>query len=236
MKTYYEILEEIKEASAELVKVSEEIRKKDSRFNSMNLEEMISYCKTPEYKEESARRKLKLAILRGREEELKMTLAFLKNNLKQSLYAEILPVIIETMHKYKGKALGDKTKDKIYNEVKDRVNCGIYIHANDITIYDKRSNYLENTIIYLNHKDGNKDKFLVDNKIQTFEEEDVIFGYVKDYIDDIPKMVDYLRIKNRKIYQLAEELKADIDNYNSYVPNGIPYVEYNLYNIRDRIF
>lgn len=237
MKNYYEILEEIKTTHEELNKVTEETKKETDRFCDMEFSEMKEYVKTPEYKAEKEVRTYKLAELGKRQEELKMILAFLKNNLKQSLYAEMLPVIIETMQKYKGKPLGDKTKDKIYNEVKDKTNCGIYIHSSGITIYDSRSKYLDELNIYPKYKDGKEIKFLIDNKIQTFEETDVFCGYVDEYVEDIPKMVEFLRLKHKKICQLAEDLKSDIDIYNHNAPDGIPHIDYyNLSKFYGRIF
>ena len=59
--------------------------------------------------------------------DLQITLKILKSNAKIALFNEILPVALEVLAKYSGKPYGEKTRQKISDEVKAATNCRFYI-------------------------------------------------------------------------------------------------------------
>lgn len=52
---------------------------------------------------------------------------YLMDNLALAMLEEYAPAVIEIFNKYSGKPYGEKTKDKIYNEIKNSLNCGAWI-------------------------------------------------------------------------------------------------------------
>lgn len=61
-------------------------------------------------------------------------LKILENNRRIALYNDVLPVIVETLNKYNGKKYGEKTADKIRQELKTIINCSVWLHERTITI------------------------------------------------------------------------------------------------------
>ena len=152
-------------------------------------------------KEESLNR---IAAMEEKSTELRLALMILKNNLKQSLFTEVTPIIIETMEKYKGKSLGEKTKEKIKNELFEKTNCYVYISSTEISVQKRGANYSHECELKLYSKyiDGVERKFLVDNKVQNVNINDIgMFGSY-DYVEDIEAEVKYLIEKHARVYQL----------------------------------
>src|SRR5574344_1786958 len=59
--------------------------------------------------------------------DLRITLKILISNARIALFNEVLPVALEVLKKYAGKPYGDKTKQKISDEIKEKTNCWFYI-------------------------------------------------------------------------------------------------------------
>lgn len=64
----------------------------------------------------------------------KVTNAFLKDNAKVALYNDCKEALKEVLTKYNGKPYGEKTRDKIREELKELTGCYIWIHGNEINI------------------------------------------------------------------------------------------------------
>lgn len=61
-------------------------------------------------------------------------LKILENNRRIALYNDVSPVIVETLAKYNGKKYGEKTAEKIKTELKETINCAVYLHNTKIVI------------------------------------------------------------------------------------------------------
>ena len=49
------------------------------------------------------------------------------DNLRRMIYTEALPIALDILRKYNGKPYGEKTKQKIIDEMKTRFNCALYL-------------------------------------------------------------------------------------------------------------
>lgn len=57
----------------------------------------------------------------------RLKLEVMENNRKALLYNAVLPVIIEILNRYNGKQYGEKTAEKMRNELKSATGCTFYI-------------------------------------------------------------------------------------------------------------
>ena len=51
---------------------------------------------------------------------LSLTIKFLQNNARISLFHDVMPVLLDILSKYKGKPYGEKTREKIAKELEER--------------------------------------------------------------------------------------------------------------------
>ena len=140
--------------------------------------------------------------------DIRVTLKFLKNNARISLYKSVMPVIVEVLMKYKGKPLGEKTKEKIYKECQDKTNCWISIssreYMEEIYIGSKRT--CDTTLSVTARVSYNK-RLLVENKIQELTVNDYVFCGADEYIEDVPD----------RMVKLKECLNKAADAYGEYI-------------------
>ena len=218
MKTYEMIREEINATYEELKRTEAEKKAEIDRFCGLefnSLKEHHEYMM--EHKTEKEESLVRVAELEDKTETLKLTLPILKNNLKQVLFAEVTPIILETLQKYNGKPLGEKTMEKIRNELLERTGCSVYISSSKIDVYTRSNNGHSECdfTIYTKYVDGAERKFLIDNKVQAVTKEEIELYGKYDYVEDIVAEVTFLKEQHNKIYQLWETFKEECNKYNN---------------------
>jgi hypothetical protein len=215
MKKYNEILKDIEKAKKAL-KAAEV--KQDALINEI-------YSAGDLKSKAAARKENTAAIIKADQKilDLKLTIKLLKNNARVALFNELKPVIAESFNKYAGKPYGEKTRDKISDEIKTRTGhrCYIeyrYIHSQSIAIYTGNNDY-NITLGY----PGNSDlKFLDDNKIQEIKPDQLQIYYIKrNYFDDIPATIKEMKKAYKKAVEKQKELEILCDAFNVYAVDGI---------------
>ena len=240
MKTYEKIRGEINATYNELKHTEAEKKTEIDRFCKLefnSLHERVEYMR--EHKAEKEESLARVAALECKTETLKLTIPILKNNLKQVLFAEVTPIILETLQKYKGKPLGEKTKEKIQKELKEKTGCYISIGRSEIKVSKRTESFHEecNFTIYTKYVDGKDNYFLIDNKIQAVTEEDFGLCGEYDYVENVNAEVTFLKEQHNKIYQLWETFKEECSKYNNRAPEGIDHINYyNPSRIYQKIF
>ena len=123
--------------------------------------------------------------------DLQITIMILKNNAKIALFNEVMPVALDILSKYAGKPYGEKTKQKISDEVKTATNCRFYISSRwseysfDVYPLDEFSNDY-NITCGTNYTDGSRKPLLIDNKIQLVTFDEIELYYIsREYVDDV---------------------------------------------------
>lgn len=229
MKKFNEIIKEVNKTYQKIKAVEEKTNELQSTYlNIVNLKEMHEKRKTVENE---------LIRLEEKKKDLQITIKILNSNAKLSLYNEALPVVLEVLAKYKNKPYGPKTRKKIRDEIKEKINCSFYI--------SDRYNSQEYHIIPLEFSgntyniecgpqyiDGKQKKLLDDNKIQVLELSDITLYYAsKEYIDNIPKRIKELKKLYKKAYEKQKELDSICKEYNSLVVGNIKhlYKDENIY-------
>lgn len=224
MKKYTEVLAQIKNAREEMKHAQQEIENADKAysniFEGLTLKERINKKKESEVIEMHDTYLKAIEKWSNIEIDYIVKIALLKSNAKLALMNDILDIVVSAFNKFSGKPYGEKTKEKISNEVKEKVNCGAYISSNTIYVYTLdhvgREYDLE-----IGMKDYNN-KLLIDNKIQKFTKDDLkLYNGNNNYIDNVDTEVKYIRDAQAKIIEKEQELKKMCEEYNEHTVNGI---------------
>lgn len=229
MKNYKDILEEIKEneQKAKALEAEAEILMKEEERTKISIESAgikdylekyhaIKATITPE-EEENAIRKYQEA------EELRKVNVILTENAKAS-FAEYAKEIIKTvMKKYTGKQYGEKTKEKIYAEVK-QAGVSFYINYNNTFVVSALNDngYYRDPLRYINifaRKENNaKNGEIINNNnkiVNDFETLENGNHYTEDPAGTI-REAKALFEELKKTIEKAKELEAKV---NKFIPN-----------------
>lgn len=211
MKKYEEILKEISETSEKIL--------------AANLQEdklVDTYMSFSEWKERAeARKNVENDIVKLNEEKSDLTLAIkiLRHNAKVALFNEVIPVALKILEKYKGKPYGEKTRQKICNEVNAATGCRFYINTNKINIYGNADDITCGT--------NDRVPFLIDNKIQIVDFSEISLWYEKnEYVEDIPKRIEELKAAYIAAYEMQNELEKACSKYNDLAVGDIAYIRF----------
>lgn len=217
MKKYVETLEEIKTARAAITDTAK-AEKEIERAAFME----VSRDGSPEEKEK-ARAAFRAACDRLKEEtarndDIKIKIEILKENAKQALFSETIGTICEIWNKYENKPHGEKTAQRIRDEIKNATGHGVYIcnkwddanitirpgagmHADEITI----------SPIW----NGEKQPALINNKIVKISAENMRVCYCGEYVENAADHVNEIKAAHADALKALEEYRAAIDKYNS---------------------
>ena len=220
MQNVSEIMLEISATYKEIAEA--EKREKDLTSQYMRASDFLA--RVEKHKELSAQ----LVEAAERVRDLKISVALLKNNAKLALFAEVVPVALEVLAKYNGKPYGEKTREKISTEIKNRTGCLFWIgdrygsneyricpvdrYGFDITVGTRREN-------------GQSKPLLVDNKIQLVTVDDLTVQYInKHYFEDIPATVQEMRKAHARAVEIQKELGEACSAFNAFAVDGIEHI------------
>lgn len=181
-------------------------------------------CKTPLKDIEAAAAEL---------EPLNIELKIRHDNLRRMIYDATLPAVLDILKKWNGKPYGEKTKQKISDEMKTRFNCALYLsntyggkidlvplNGEGYTNYNFK--YDEFDIFTRYNKDGQQTHVLNANRINGEITADDI------YLSNCPAIVADPAARAAEILTAFTELKRkqdqfeqEITQFNSLLPSGI---------------
>lgn len=147
-----------------------------------------------------------------RNEENKIKIAILTQNAKRAFFAENIGKICEIWNSYAGKKYGEKTAEKIRDELRTATGAGVWVskkyNGTQINIYLQRADGCD--ILPNNETEINayiKDYTPTDdeNKIKPIGAGAVALCYCGAYVDDIDE-------HTRKFYEAREALKVAEEN------------------------
>ena len=229
MKKFIDILEEIKQT-----------RKAITAAEARENELVESYMKICDLRERyEARKAAENDMMKASEEKknLQITIKILNNNAKIALFNEVIPVALEVLKKYAGKPYGEKTKEKISDEIKEKTNCRFYItsrwdsYSFDIYPVDGFGNDY-NISCGTEYTDGSRKPLLIDNKIQLVTFDEIGLYYIAcEYVADIPQRVEAIKAAYLAAVAKREELIAACNRFNALAVGDINHIYYdkNIY-------
>lgn len=224
MKKYNEIIDEINSIRVEKRKTEECLNKKiDERF------------KKKTEKEELMRINAEIDALQTAFNDAVIAEKLLLNNAKIAFFTEIMPIVLEVFNKYSGKSYGEKTEEKIREEIKQITGCIAYISKSysqyKYVLTDLKTNLsIECGTKYIN---GEHKPLLINNKIQVIDIEEIELFYInKIYFNDINSTIAELKRIYALAYEKQQELEKICSQFNALAVDGIEniYSTKHIYN------
>ena len=215
MKTFKEIMEDIKRTNKQL----EESKATEKELADKFMSEYDRSKRKETYKDYLT----EFAKAQETTKNLSLTIKFMQNNARISLFHDVMPVLLDILSKYKGKPYGEKTRDKIAKELKERINASAYISTRYDTdeIRINPSNSFGNTYA-ITVGTRTKEHILIDNKIQILPLESFSIWYInKTYFEDIQAAIDNMEELYSKAYSMQKELDSVCSAFNKYTVEGI---------------
>ena len=117
--------------------------------------------------------------------------------------------ILDIWNSYKGKPYGDKTKEKIRNQIKEATGCWAYFHGNELSL--SVAHDVDNELsMYFGYRDGDiytRGGFIDDNnKIREVIVEEVTLNYCHEYEHNPHELAE-------RIYEQKKVLEAELVAY-----------------------
>lgn len=130
----------------------------------------------------------------------------LRDNYKAAFIAENLPIALNIIHKYDNKPLGEKTREKILDQMKEEANCYIRIENDNIHLAEYGFGYSNGYDIYgkRNYPEVKRIVSLENKIVPGITEED--FCTPDNYAEDVNGKVDSIIAK-------YEEAKAAFNHF-----------------------
>ena len=222
MLKFKEVLQEVKKTSEAITAAKDNETRLVNSY--MELENLID--------RHNARKAKEADIMKNTEniQRLELTRKILRNNAKVALFNEVLPVALNILSKYAGKPYGDKTREKISNEIKEKTSCRFYIssrwdsHSYEIYPVDVFGNDY-NISCGTEYTDGSRKQLLIDNKIQLVTFEEIALYYIsREYVENIPGRVEELKRLYAEAVAKQKELETICNNYNGLAVGDIEHI------------
>lgn len=222
MKKFADIIKEVKQTRQKIKEVEEKTKKiRNTYSNIMDIKKRHEKMKAVEND---------IVKLEEKKKDLQITIKILNSNAKIVLFNEVMPQVLEVLAKYKNKPYGQKTEQKIKDEIKEKTKCGFYISvrhsSQEYHVFPLEFNGntydIECGTKYI---DGKQKNLLDDNKIQVPELNDLTLYYTsEEYIDNIPKRIKDLKRLYKKAYEKQQELEKICSDYNSLAVGDIKHI------------
>lgn len=239
MMKFTEILEAIKALNTEIKEAEERQKTETDRyfatFEGLTIKERVAQKKeNPEAEAEHLQRiaETQETITNG-----KLKLKLMQNNARISLFNEVMPLVLEVLQKYNGKAHGEKTSEKIREEIKEKTDCFVYVHSDSFRIVPCGTvGNTYNVECGTKYENGNKKKVLIDNKINLVSMEDLEVWYInRTYFEDLDATVEELKRIHAEAKQKQEELKALCSQFSKLSVEGIKDLNHTEYSFNSII-
>lgn len=219
MKKYSEILNEITAARAAMTDTAK-AEKETERAAFME----AAHKGTPEEKE-TARAAFRAACDRLSEEtkqnnDIKLKIEILKENAKRALFSENIGVICDIWNKYENKPYGEKTAQKIRDEIMGATGRRVYIGNKwgdaHITIYPGTEPHADEITICPIWNGNEKQPALNENnKIIKLSPKTLRVCYCGEYVENVDDHIKATKEAHAGALQALETYRAAIDKYNA---------------------
>ena len=225
MKTYNEILKDIKKARADI---------KDTAASEKNLSRLFLLEKRKNGSDadfEKARAQYEAAQEQYKKEvehneTIKLKIEILKNNAQQAFFNETINTICDIWNKYEGKPHGEKTAAKISEELK--AATGFYISIGNK--YDDARIFVSppygtpapfNNLEFYPIWNGEKQPALIDNKIVKLSADNMKVYCCGEYVENVNAHIKELRKAHTEAMQAEKAMQEAVEKYNALTRGNI---------------
>lgn len=173
------------------------------------------------------------------EREYKTTKRFiLAHNFEVLFFKEVVPKVLEIYNQYEGKRIGEKTSDKIRNEVCQMLDTYPFSKQVSVSVYEKGISYNLLTGGYQTASfryDTKSEKFFtLRNEECKLNHLDISMFCIprKEYVEDIDNFVKEKVAIAEEIANLSSKLETAINRFNTNLPTGFREADHKI----DRYF
>lgn len=204
----YEIAKKYKELYKELYKEGDE-----AKIDKIRKEEELEYA-------ERERKTIKRLIL--------------AHNFEVMFFKEVVPKVLEIYNQYEGKRIGEKTSDKIRNEVCQMLDTYPFSKQVNVSVYEKGISY--NLLIggyqtvSFRYDTKSEKFFTLKNEECKLNHLNTSMFYIprKEYVEDIDAFIKEKEAIAKEIANLAQKLGTAINQFNTNLPTGFKEAEHKI--------
>ena len=214
----------INEAITRYMEETAEKRRRAKELEEFTRPQWGEPCKTPLKDIETAAAEL---------EQLNIELKIRHDNLRRMIYDATLPAVLDILKKWNGKPYGEKTKQKISDEMKTRFNCALYLsntyggkidlvplNGEGYTNYNFK--YDEFDIFTRYNKDGQQTHVLNANRINgEITAEDIYLSNCPAIVADPAARAAEILAAFTELKRKQDQFEREITQFNNLLPSGI---------------
>ena len=157
------------------------------------------------------------------------------DNDRQVMFTTVMPHVIDILKKYSGKQYGEKTKEKMRNELKALCNCSFYLssgYSEDISIVplttqgysDFRFSYSDFRIYVKYPLRDERRPLSESNRIcGDFELSDFYLSFCHEYVDDVEAHAEKILESFKALCAQAESFEDSIHVFNGMLPSQVEH-------------
>ena len=223
-KTLAEIAEEIKSTRAKIERIKDESEKSENEFFALDDNTRTKYLfDTP--KEKRIMRKWEEQ--RAEVKRLENLQKILYNNYYFTLFENLRPILISVLKKYNGKRAGERTIEKMQNEIKEGAGVRVYFKRH---VFSLKCETLEiqgapnsNITIYTKYR---KPIIFEDNIIngEILADDLCIEGY-SEYIENPAQRLEEIEKARATVEEIKKQYNVAAKKYNNLIVDGFEEVE-----------
>lgn len=181
-------------------------------------------CKTPLKDIEAAAAELEL---------LSIELKIRHDNTRRMIYNATIPAVLDILKKWNGKPYGEKTKQKISDEMKTRFNCALYLsnqYGGKIDLVPLNGEgytnftfkYDEFDIFTRYNSDGQQIHVLNDNRINgAIRACDIYLSSCPEIVPDPAARAAEILAAFTELKRKQDQFEREITQFNNLLPSGI---------------
>ena len=157
-------------------------------------------------------------------ENRKIMRGILRDNARRAFFTEAMPIMVEILKKYEGKAIGPKTNDKIYKELVEKIGHGFYFHKSWCSelVFSYRDSILRHDDLTIYVK-GGKDMFDDSNKLVVYPLEDYALYNCGEYVEDPVAHAEKIQNAFRDLKRMEEDFRKACSEFNKIIPSNIDH-------------
>lgn len=174
----------------------------------------------------------------AREERKTIKKLVLAHNFEVMFFKEVVPKVLEIYNQYEGKRIGEKTSDKIRNEVRQMLDTYPFYKQVSVGVYEKGIGY---NLLIGGYQTASFNYDSKSEKFFTFKDEecklnhlDISMFYIprKEYVEGIGAFVKEKEAIAKEIADLSQKLGTAINRFNTNLPTGFREADHKI----DRYF
>lgn len=157
-----------------------------------------------------------------------------KDNARRVVFDYTVKNLVEVLEKYNGKPYGEKTKEKICQEMIDRCNIAVYLseseYRNMASFTPLNSKGYSGTMfnyddfdVYgeMRGTDRKRVKVLIANKIQALNEDDFYLSNCPAYVENVTERAETILKGFESLKVKKEEFERKCSEFNNLLPSSI---------------